>query len=278
MRVTVVERSAGQRSSGPPVDVRGPAADVADRMSITRRLHEAQTDVGGMRFVTAQARWPHGWIWRRCGEGRAARATANSRAGRSPPSWQSAAAATRNSSTTTRSSSSRRTQTASTWWSQAACGGALTSLSVPMASTRAFGASGTSRVIIVWSYASPFPCEAGIVKASVNCLTFGPRVMRNPRAVEGGEVERDGVGLEPRWNPRRLSQRCTFVRCSPTRCNNRRLQVDLPMGLAPGLHGRDLQPQGASRQGAEYDALMQVSYDRASCGRRLRSTTDSWRS
>jgi 2-polyprenyl-6-methoxyphenol hydroxylase-like FAD-dependent oxidoreductase len=54
MRVTVVERSAAQRSSGAPVDVRGPAADVAERMGITEELRQAQTDVGGMRFVTAQ--------------------------------------------------------------------------------------------------------------------------------------------------------------------------------------------------------------------------------
>src|SRR5262245_44830466 len=54
MRVTVVERSTAQRSSGAPVDVRGPAADIADRMGITRELREAQTDVAGMRFVTAQ--------------------------------------------------------------------------------------------------------------------------------------------------------------------------------------------------------------------------------
>jgi 2-polyprenyl-6-methoxyphenol hydroxylase-like FAD-dependent oxidoreductase len=54
MRVTVVERSVAQRSSGAPVDVRGPAADVADRMGITRALRVAQTDVSAMRFVTAQ--------------------------------------------------------------------------------------------------------------------------------------------------------------------------------------------------------------------------------
>jgi len=53
-RVTVVERSAEQRSSGAPVDVRGPAADIADRMGITRELQQARTDVAGMRFVTAQ--------------------------------------------------------------------------------------------------------------------------------------------------------------------------------------------------------------------------------
>src|SRR5262245_16319109 len=54
MRVTVVERNSAQRSSGAPVDVRGPAADVTDRMGITRSLHHAQTDVAGMRFVSAQ--------------------------------------------------------------------------------------------------------------------------------------------------------------------------------------------------------------------------------
>jgi FAD dependent oxidoreductase len=54
MRVTVVERSLAQRSSGAPVDVRGPAADVADRMGITRELRQHQTDVSAMRFVTAQ--------------------------------------------------------------------------------------------------------------------------------------------------------------------------------------------------------------------------------
>src|SRR5262245_19110239 len=53
MRVTVVERGTAQRSSGAPVDVRGPAADVADRMGITQALSQAQTDVAGMRFVTA---------------------------------------------------------------------------------------------------------------------------------------------------------------------------------------------------------------------------------
>jgi 2-polyprenyl-6-methoxyphenol hydroxylase-like FAD-dependent oxidoreductase len=56
MRVTVVERAAGQRSSGSPVDVRGPAADVAERMGITARLREAATDVAGMRFIDARGR------------------------------------------------------------------------------------------------------------------------------------------------------------------------------------------------------------------------------
>jgi 2-polyprenyl-6-methoxyphenol hydroxylase-like FAD-dependent oxidoreductase len=55
-RVTVVERAAGQRSSGSPVDVRGPAADVADRMGITPRLRDAATHVDGLRFVDARGR------------------------------------------------------------------------------------------------------------------------------------------------------------------------------------------------------------------------------
>jgi 2-polyprenyl-6-methoxyphenol hydroxylase-like FAD-dependent oxidoreductase len=54
VRVTVVERSAAQRSSGAPVDVRGPAFDVVERMGITRELRQAQTTVAGMRFVTAR--------------------------------------------------------------------------------------------------------------------------------------------------------------------------------------------------------------------------------
>src|SRR5262245_43516008 len=55
-RVTVVERAAGQRSSGSPVDVRGPAAEIADRMGITPRLRAAATHVDGMRFVDGKGR------------------------------------------------------------------------------------------------------------------------------------------------------------------------------------------------------------------------------
>ncbi|VVJ19011.1 Oxidoreductase [Amycolatopsis camponoti] len=50
-RPTVVERAAGLRSSGSPVDVRGPAARVADRMGITARLREAGTAVTSLKFV-----------------------------------------------------------------------------------------------------------------------------------------------------------------------------------------------------------------------------------
>ncbi len=54
--VTVVELAAGQRSSGSPVDVRGQAADIADRMGIMTRVRDAATDVAGMRFIDAPGR------------------------------------------------------------------------------------------------------------------------------------------------------------------------------------------------------------------------------
>ncbi|WP_372664990.1 FAD-dependent monooxygenase [Amycolatopsis kentuckyensis] len=50
-RPTVVERAAGLRSSGSPVDVRGPASRVADRMGITAKLREASTAVTSLKFV-----------------------------------------------------------------------------------------------------------------------------------------------------------------------------------------------------------------------------------
>ncbi|MCR6482431.1 FAD-dependent monooxygenase [Amycolatopsis sp. OK19-0408] len=50
-RPTVVERAAGLRSSGSPVDVRGPAARVAERMGITGKLREASTDATSLTFV-----------------------------------------------------------------------------------------------------------------------------------------------------------------------------------------------------------------------------------
>jgi 2-polyprenyl-6-methoxyphenol hydroxylase-like FAD-dependent oxidoreductase len=55
-RPTVVERAAGLRSSGNPVDVRGPAVAVAERMGIMGRLREAATDVTAMSFVNARGR------------------------------------------------------------------------------------------------------------------------------------------------------------------------------------------------------------------------------
>ena len=55
-RPTVVERAAALRSSGSPVDVRGPAVDVAERMGVMPRIREAGTDRTGMRFVNAAGR------------------------------------------------------------------------------------------------------------------------------------------------------------------------------------------------------------------------------
>jgi 2-polyprenyl-6-methoxyphenol hydroxylase-like FAD-dependent oxidoreductase len=53
---TVVERAQGLRSSGSPVDVRGPAFQVAERMGIVAALREQATGVTGMRFVNARGR------------------------------------------------------------------------------------------------------------------------------------------------------------------------------------------------------------------------------
>jgi 2-polyprenyl-6-methoxyphenol hydroxylase-like FAD-dependent oxidoreductase len=50
-RPTVVERAAGLRSSGSPIDVRGPALRVADRMGITAKLREASTGTTSLKFV-----------------------------------------------------------------------------------------------------------------------------------------------------------------------------------------------------------------------------------
>ncbi|MGW4056783.1 FAD-dependent monooxygenase [Amycolatopsis sp. NPDC004747] len=50
-RPTVVERATGLRSSGSPVDVRGPALRVAEQMGITTRLREAGTSATALNFV-----------------------------------------------------------------------------------------------------------------------------------------------------------------------------------------------------------------------------------
>jgi 2-polyprenyl-6-methoxyphenol hydroxylase-like FAD-dependent oxidoreductase len=54
--VTVVEQARGVRSSGSPVDVRGPAADVAARMGVTAQIRESSTQVRDMVFVNARGR------------------------------------------------------------------------------------------------------------------------------------------------------------------------------------------------------------------------------
>lgn len=53
---TVVERADGLRSSGNPVDVRGPAVDVVERMGVLPQLREAATRVRRLTFVDADGR------------------------------------------------------------------------------------------------------------------------------------------------------------------------------------------------------------------------------
>jgi 2-polyprenyl-6-methoxyphenol hydroxylase-like FAD-dependent oxidoreductase len=55
-RPTIVERATGLRSSGNPVDVRGPAVDVAERMGVLPRLRDAGTQVTAMSFVNGSGR------------------------------------------------------------------------------------------------------------------------------------------------------------------------------------------------------------------------------
>lgn len=56
LRPTVVEHAAALRSSGSPVDVRGQAVDVAERMGVMARIRHAGTDVTAMSFVNATGR------------------------------------------------------------------------------------------------------------------------------------------------------------------------------------------------------------------------------
>src|SRR6266540_1571447 len=55
-RPTVVERATGQRSSGSPVDVRGPALPVVERMGVVDALRVAATQATGIRFVDSSGR------------------------------------------------------------------------------------------------------------------------------------------------------------------------------------------------------------------------------
>ncbi|HEU4946587.1 MAG TPA: FAD-dependent monooxygenase [Kribbella sp.] len=55
-RPTVVERGGSLRSSGSPVDVRGPAVEVAVRMGVLARLRQAGTEVTDLSFVNAGGR------------------------------------------------------------------------------------------------------------------------------------------------------------------------------------------------------------------------------
>jgi 2-polyprenyl-6-methoxyphenol hydroxylase-like FAD-dependent oxidoreductase len=56
LRPTVVERANGQRSSGSPVDVRGPALPVAEEMGVIDDLRAAATHATGIRFVDPSGR------------------------------------------------------------------------------------------------------------------------------------------------------------------------------------------------------------------------------
>lgn len=53
---TVVERAADLRSSGSPVDVRGPALDVVEQMGILSRLRDAATSATRLTFVNGNGR------------------------------------------------------------------------------------------------------------------------------------------------------------------------------------------------------------------------------
>jgi 2-polyprenyl-6-methoxyphenol hydroxylase-like FAD-dependent oxidoreductase len=55
-QVTVVEQAGELRSSGSPVDVRGPAVEVAERMGVMARIREADTGVHDMVFVNGRGR------------------------------------------------------------------------------------------------------------------------------------------------------------------------------------------------------------------------------
>lgn len=68
-RVTLVERASETRSSGNPVDIRGPALGVAERLGVLDQLREADTGVRRVEFVDRDGR---------------ARATAQLRAADSP--------------------------------------------------------------------------------------------------------------------------------------------------------------------------------------------------
>lgn len=56
IRATVVERAQGVRSSGNPVDVRGPALPVAEGMGLMAGLRAAATQATGMRVIDADGR------------------------------------------------------------------------------------------------------------------------------------------------------------------------------------------------------------------------------
>ena len=54
--VTVIERGASLRTTGSPVDVRGPAAHVAERMNIASQLREARIRMDGVTLLDSAGR------------------------------------------------------------------------------------------------------------------------------------------------------------------------------------------------------------------------------
>lgn len=68
MAVTVVERAGGDRSSGSPVDVRGPAYGVAERMGVLPALRSAATRATGLSAVDRGGR-RIGWAPMQLGNG-----------------------------------------------------------------------------------------------------------------------------------------------------------------------------------------------------------------
>ncbi|WP_029116154.1 FAD-dependent oxidoreductase [Mycobacterium sp. URHB0044] len=68
LAVTVVERADGARSSGNPVDVRGPAVDVVERMGVLPRLRAAATQATRCYAVDRNGR-RLGWIPMQLGDG-----------------------------------------------------------------------------------------------------------------------------------------------------------------------------------------------------------------
>ena len=66
--VTVVERAAGERSSGSPVDVRGPAYCVAERMGVLPQLRAAATRATRFSAVNGRGR-RIGWVPMQLGDG-----------------------------------------------------------------------------------------------------------------------------------------------------------------------------------------------------------------
>jgi 2-polyprenyl-6-methoxyphenol hydroxylase-like FAD-dependent oxidoreductase len=94
METTVVERAAAQRSSGNPVDVRGPALAVVERMNLLAPLREAATLATNLTLVDNQVAASDGFPHNPASGLR-------SRAAISPRFWPAPHVTTPNSSTTT---------------------------------------------------------------------------------------------------------------------------------------------------------------------------------